>query len=97
MDAQTAGRLARFIETKWKHGECPVCAVNSWQVGTDIGEMSVSDIYASDIVAAGTIYPLFPIFCTNCGYTLLFNAQVAGLVGANAGPEAEIEREELLP
>jgi predicted nucleic-acid-binding Zn-ribbon protein len=80
-------RLHAFIESKWKHGPCPVCQTDSWIVGSEIGEMSMSEIYATDVMAASSVYPLFPIFCTNCGYTLLFNAQIAGL----AGPESESE------
>lgn len=97
MDADTQRRLERFIETKWKHGACPVCGVDSWQVGNEIAAMAMSEMYASDIMAAMAAYPLFPIFCTNCGYALLFNAQIAGLVGPGATSEAEAESEGLQP
>jgi hypothetical protein len=97
MDSQTQRRLQRFIDTKWKHGACPVCESDSWQVGGDIGELPTSDMYATDLVAAGSVYPLYPIFCTTCGYTLLFNAHIAGLVGPEQPQAGEASPEENLP
>ncbi len=73
MDDENQRRIQAFIATKWKQGQCPVCGVNSWQVAVEMGEMPMSR-------SAGMAYPLFPIFCTNCGYTLLFNAGIAGLL-----------------
>lgn len=81
--------LRRFFDTKWNHGPCPVCQTDAWQVGGEIGEMGMSESYGTDITMASSAYPLYPIFCTNCGYTLLFSALIAGLV-----PNADTDKPE---
>jgi predicted nucleic-acid-binding Zn-ribbon protein len=93
MDAETDRRVGAFLKNKWKHGSCPVCQTDGWETATDIAEMATSEIYATDPRASGATYPMFPIFCSNCGYTLLFNALIAGLVGPEAD-EAEAKAAE---
>jgi hypothetical protein len=79
MDEAGTRRVQAFIEQKWKQGECPICHTNQWQVGVEIAEMPVHPA-TSTLSSASLTYPLFPIFCNNCGYTLLFSAGIAGLL-----------------
>ena len=77
MDQDGRDKVSAFIKNKWKHGKCPVCASNAWQIAGDLADLSVSEMHANDISSMGAVYPLLPVFCTVCGYTLLFNSNIA--------------------
>lgn len=89
MDAETQAKFDQFAEKNWGHGPCPVCATNKWVQGGDIAEMSVSDMFGTDFTAASAVYPMLPIFCENCGYTLLFNTSIAFAQSHDAPSEAD--------
>lgn len=82
MDSRQQERLQEWVEAKWKFGECPVCNENAYQVGVDICE-----IRPLGGTSRGT-YPVVPVNCVNCGFTVLINAVVAGVLRPN-GTEDE--------
>ncbi len=70
---------ADWLEAKWGFGrKCPYCASPTWSVGPP------SVFRLSD--GAESI-PLFPVSCTNCGQTVLVDAQQAGIPGYDEGGE----------
>ena len=79
MDADEQRKTQEWVETKWNHGPCPVCQTNSYSAGDDLTE--IRSFSGGDLVIGSAgVYPLFPVTCNNCGYTLLINALVAGIV-----------------
>jgi|GEM_PF-1585364 hypothetical protein len=83
MDALQNKRLAEWIRTKWKHGPCPVCQENNFGPGADIAFLI--PVQGSDSGMQATPprgpYLFVPILCGNCGYSMLINANLAGLMG----------------
>lgn len=76
----TFATIATRLDSKWtRSNNCPVCAASEW---------SVSQVpYALKQIEGATVMPLYPVSCTNCGLTMLFNAIAAGLMSDS--PEYE--------
>ncbi len=70
-----------WIEENWV-GEksCAICGNSGWFMGEAIGEMRQMNQGSRWIPNSGPAYPLIVLSCKNCGYTLLFNAIVLGLM-----------------
>jgi hypothetical protein len=89
-------KIQRWIEDKWRHADCPVCASNGWQVGGNLAELR--NFNDGDMVVGGPVYPILPIFCSNCGYALLINAVIADLLADPvAPPPSEVPEEASTP
>jgi predicted nucleic-acid-binding Zn-ribbon protein len=76
VESKQQERLQEWITEKWNHGACPVCGANSYQVGAEIGEIRP----IAGLSPGKGAYPVVPVNCTNCGYTVLINAIVAGVL-----------------
>jgi hypothetical protein len=79
-------RWQAWAKKHWRHGPCPVCKAQQWGRGQAIGQ--IQDL---DSKSAGTqpVYPLLPINCRVCGYTVLINPIYAGIMdGGKETPEA---------
>ena len=74
-------KALRWIEENWV-GEkaCAICGNTGWFMGEAIGEMRQINPGSRWLPNAGPAYPLIVLSCENCGYTLLFNAIVLGLM-----------------
>ena len=86
-------RAAAWLETKWpKPRICPICQTQKWTVGytASISEWLPRDETEATVEVA---YPLFPVVCGNCGYTVFFNAALAGIVDSRAKQLGEDESE----
>ena len=57
---------------------CPICQNNDWDLSTKLVE--VRQFNEGSLIVGGPVYPLFSVTCKVCGYTLLFNAIVAGFI-----------------
>jgi hypothetical protein len=74
-------KIAEWLEGKWPQPRrCPICSQNNWNIG-DLVE--VRPYNAGALVVGGPLYPLFPVTCLVCGYTLLFNALIARVIGGD--------------
>lgn len=68
-----------WIDEHWKGKKaCPICENTKWLVGDAAGEVRAMPENAR--LVSGSKYPLVLVTCQVCGYTLLFNAIVIGLV-----------------
>src|SRR5437879_12622149 len=65
---------------------CFVCGTSDWQIG-DISEIRVFSGGALNL--GGSLYPVFPVTCNNCGNTLLINAVIAGLMPRGRSDESD--------
>jgi predicted nucleic-acid-binding Zn-ribbon protein len=74
-------KIIEWINSKWQ-GEktCPICKNNKWNISETLVE--VREFHGGSIVIGGVsqVIPLIPITCVVCGYTIFFNAVLAGLV-----------------
>lgn len=68
-----------WIDEHWTgQKECPICKNSVWFVGDVMGEMR--EMHPTKRLISGSLYPMVVVSCRTCGYTLLFNAVVIGLV-----------------
>ncbi|MBN2286075.1 MAG: hypothetical protein JXI43_06480 [Tissierellales bacterium] len=72
-------KIVDWINGHWsgKH-ECPICKDTSWMAEPlpfAMNQHRGVSFYSSD-----KKLPLFPVTCTNCGYTLMFNAMITGIL-----------------
>jgi hypothetical protein len=78
MDASQQQRAINHLQAKWRNPVCPIDGANSWTI-SDVVELRPFT-GGGLIIGAGPLFPFFQVTCNECGYTVLFNAVVAGLV-----------------
>ena len=72
-------RAKAWIDEHWTGSNaCPICENVDWTMGDVVGE--VRQLPRNRRLIGAPVYPLVFVTCTTCGYTLLFNAIVVGLV-----------------
>jgi predicted nucleic-acid-binding Zn-ribbon protein len=69
----TFARISAVLDAKWLRSKaCITCGAEQW---------SISELpYVLEETGGGKIMPVYPVTCTNCGFTMLFNAIRAGLL-----------------
>jgi len=67
----------KFDEYKETIKPCPFCDTTKWIGPTLINE--VWEYNQGKLVVGGSVFPIFPIVCETCGYTMFFNAIIFGL------------------
>jgi hypothetical protein len=72
MDDLERQLAATWFNTKWQHGECPVCHVERWEIYPRLGQITNH--------RGGHTVPVLLVGCGNCGYTVTANAIVAGVL-----------------
>ncbi len=76
-------KALRWIEDNWVGQKaCAICGNTGWFMGDAVGEMRQITPKSRWIPTSGSTYPLIVLSCETCGYTLLFNAIVLGLMEA---------------
>jgi len=91
MEPDQQQRFNEWLRTKWHHGACPVCQTNSYTAGSAIFQMF--EFAGGGLrLGGGPIYPVIPVVCANCGYTVFINAIVAGALAAPPLPTAPEEQ-----
>ena len=72
-------KVNAWLDEHWKGKRaCPVCDNNQWGLGGEIAE--IRTFHGGAVLGAGGVYPLISVNCETCGYTMLFNALVVGLL-----------------
>ena len=66
-----------LTEHSWELPQCPVSKTSNWQLAPNLVEFR--QYHGGSMVVIGTkVYPAAMVICTDCGYTMFFNAVVAG-------------------
>lgn len=66
----------KFINSKWSKPQvCPICHAQKWIIPDYIFEVRDAK---SGFTKNAKISPIIELLCGNCGYTLFFNAIIAG-------------------
>ena len=74
-------KVMDWLNRQWQGPKlCPICNNNRWGIGGR--PVQVSEFSEAGPMAEDMVYPLIAVTCGVCGYTLLFNAIVTGLVEA---------------
>ena len=77
LSAEQLEKLRIHIATKWKNG-CPMCGHRAW-IPNAYSNLSLSP-RPKGLVVGGTTLPSLAMVCSNCGYTALLNAIMAGVL-----------------
>jgi hypothetical protein len=72
-------KLIKYLSDKWQGKPCPMCGHAGWSVQDYVFELSVFQ-RGGLVVGGGPLVPVVPVFCDNCGNTVLVNAISAGVV-----------------
>ncbi|MGO2751778.1 MAG: hypothetical protein ACTIA6_17140 [Pseudoclavibacter sp.] len=76
---EEANRALDWLSRKWGGlKQCPICKETDWSIGftVELREFQGGDF----VIGSGSIFPVTPVACTTCGYTLLINAVMSGAV-----------------
>lgn len=85
-DPEKRRKLIEWLDSKWKSTSgCPICEQKDKWVAGDIFELREFHGGGFKIGGGSTVVPVALITCSNCGYTMCFNAMVAGLI-SSTGP-----------
>ncbi|HEX3842665.1 MAG TPA: hypothetical protein VHU85_17875 [Acidimicrobiales bacterium] len=80
-------RAADWLNTKWLNvtKQCPICISNQWSVSEVV---EVRPYTGGGLALGGPVYPTFMVICGVCGYTMFFNAIIAGVLQSpEIGPQ----------
>lgn len=70
--------LLEHLKVKWQGRPCQQCSIGNWSVQDTAYELR--QFSNGSLVAGGTVMPVIPVICSNCGNTILVNAIIAGAV-----------------
>ena len=64
----------RWLSVQWpiQRRVCPICATRNWAVGDDLIRLRSPKLIAK--------HPCIVVTCSQCGYTIFFNAHVMGIM-----------------
>ena len=79
-------RALAWLNEKWTQKDCPFHGPTNWDLRAAPGEVATVD--GSDLTPGAAVYPFLMATCTICGYTVLVNALIAGVVRAQPPDEA---------
>jgi hypothetical protein len=65
------------LREKWAGSPCPMCRVTNWNVQDSIYQLP--QFNPIGMVVGGSLIPVIPVSCGNCGNTILVNAIKAGV------------------
>lgn len=81
-------QVMNWLNKKWPMAQkCPICQRREWSFSGTIHELR--EFHKGDFIVGGSVFPVVPIVCNFCGYTLFFNALKLDLVEQ---PEKEGEK-----
>ena len=71
-------KLIQHLSDKWGNKVCPMCSENQW--GVSDRAMELREFQNGNFTVGGNLQPVIPVNCGNCGYTILINGLIAGVV-----------------
>src|SRR5437867_769361 len=77
LNAEESRIALAWLNRQWTNQTCPFHGPTKWEVGQVIMTLPYS---GGGVIVGGPTYPLLVVTCVNCGYTVLVNAIVAGVV-----------------
>ena len=78
MDKTKLDNFVNSLNERKGNKQCPICQNNDWNIGDKLTELR--EYQGGDLHLGGQIYPLIVFTCKVCGYTLLYNAIIAGVI-----------------
>jgi len=75
--------IKTHLADKW-HGKCPMCEANIWHISEKLFQLT--EFFEGATVVGGSVVPVLPIACQNCGFTVLVSPLVAARATASPSP-----------
>jgi hypothetical protein len=75
-DPQRLRKLQAWVESRWPSTKCPWCGTNDWLLGDTIACPVIRD----GVVLVGPVFPVVPLTCKHCAFTVLLHAIGSGLL-----------------
>jgi predicted nucleic-acid-binding Zn-ribbon protein len=70
----------KWLSEKWTEPRrCPICATEEWEIG-DVSQLPLYGV-------TNRMYPVIPVICKNCAYTILFQAIAVGAIPDEDPPQ----------
>jgi hypothetical protein len=84
--ADRRSKAAKWLNEKWivEDKRCPICHSQSWII-SDIVELR--QFHDGALRLNDSVYPIFMNICSVCGYSMVFNAAIAGIITTPAAPQ----------
>ncbi len=77
------------LQNKWgSQHPCTMCGKGPWNVHESTYQLT--EYNEGNLVIGGPVIPVIPVICGNCGYTVLVNAILAGVVKHSTSPDKEV-------
>lgn len=73
-------RFVEWIQKHWRTKVCPICQRTQWNIANRIVVHSAIATKGGMILGSLQSYPHILMTCTVCGYTMHFNAVIAGIL-----------------
>ena len=72
-------KAAVWVNEKWTASDktCPICGTNKWTVTEPA---ALQPYQNGSLVLGGPVFPVFLVICSNCAYTISFNAAATGVL-----------------
>jgi len=84
-------KASDLVKSKWKLvGGCPLCHATNFDLQPTI--FQIPEFFRQGAKNTGAVIPVIPYTCTNCGFTILVNALVAGIISPQAKTEKETSK-----
>jgi len=80
-------QLVTWLDLRWGAAACPFHGTTKWQVGDSL--IGTTGFSPGGLRLGGPTYPLIAVTCLTCGYTVLVNALVAGVIPRPAASEVK--------
>jgi predicted nucleic-acid-binding Zn-ribbon protein len=69
--------FVKWLERYWLTRDCPFHGHTRWEIGDMV---QLTPYAAGTLVVNAPVYPVIVVTCTQCGYTVLVNAKLSGVL-----------------
>ncbi|MFB4350437.1 hypothetical protein [Microbacterium sp. CR_7] len=76
-----ANRALEWLNSRWIGQKiCPICGTNNWELGltSELRTFNGGSLVFGG--PGGSVTPIFPVICSNCGLTYTFSAIKTGIL-----------------
>ena len=78
-----------WLKERWTKS-CPACDRREFSIGEHVVHTPIH--FGGALKFGGPMYPQLAVVCKNCGYTLLFNAVLMGIIESKEEIKEESEK-----
>lgn len=70
-------KVIEHLNIKWGNSSCPMCGSNNWNVSDKV--FKIHEFHDRTLITgSGSVFPVIPVSCNNCGNSVMVNAIMSG-------------------